>query len=655
MRIAYFLLLAALFSYSSLSAQSETTYDVEYQCICLVDSIAPGNVVQFWRFTQANNPGALALDYEYDLSATYTVAGTVMGCNDYYLGDNVNTGGGTAGTLPIWTSTYTLGNSSLTEGSGVLSSSLTGALKLPAGTDAQDPVWSAGMLRYNTTSNGIQGYDGTAERFLPWADADNWANQRIPFSNGSQLTTSADLYFDDATNRLFINAPTSTSQYAININNAGSGSGINISNTNTAIRINASFPAISIGTGLITFDNNASNGISASTNNNTYWMDINTTGSSGVPARFRGNRPVSFKNQASTGNNACIETNHTKNLNAEFENIRISDDENWSAGNAYANGGTTIGAGLGIYWWYNRKENAAGYRYNACTITPIIQNADSLAMDIGLKTALHINNTLTTVSVLDSAGMLLPLYAAGTLTGTPATSAAFNSSGRLIQVPEKWKTISTTTDASGDVTVTHGMGTTPTSVQVTTTGTANYNTTVHTIGATTFKVRFFDQVEAYAEMYIDDTDPDTISFLAGSTTPAEGTDWTSGDLAGWTYSAGRLTYTGTETARFAINTSISFSFAESNVQIESWIYRNNSEVIGAEFHRQIGTGGDIGNAGHSCIVEMNTNDYIEIFFAPEAHTGDNNLIIQNANVSVQKISGGTIKSQAVTATWHAKT
>jgi hypothetical protein len=56
----------------------------------------------------------------------------------------------TAGTLPIWTRAYTLGNSSLTEGSGVLSSSLTGALKLPAGTDAQDPVWSAGMLRYNT-------------------------------------------------------------------------------------------------------------------------------------------------------------------------------------------------------------------------------------------------------------------------------------------------------------------------------------------------------------------------------------------------------------------------------------------------------------------------------------------------------------------------
>jgi hypothetical protein len=59
---------------------SETRYDVEYARICLIDSIAPGNLVQFWRFTQANNPGALALDYEYDLGATYTVAGTVLPC-----------------------------------------------------------------------------------------------------------------------------------------------------------------------------------------------------------------------------------------------------------------------------------------------------------------------------------------------------------------------------------------------------------------------------------------------------------------------------------------------------------------------------------------------------------------------------------------------
>ncbi len=56
--------------------------------------------------------------------------------------------------------------------------------------------------------------------------------------------------------------------------------------------------------------------------------------------------------------------------------------------------------------------------------------------------------------------------------------------------------ISTTTDASGDVTVTHGFGTTPSQVLVTTTGTTFMTPQVHTNGATTFKVRFFDAAGA---------------------------------------------------------------------------------------------------------------------------------------------------------------
>lgn len=57
---------------------------------------------------------------------------------------------------------------------------------------------------------------------------------------------------------------------------------------------------------------------------------------------------------------------------------------------------------------------------------------------------------------------------------------------------ENFGAISTTTDASGDVTVTHGMGTTPTAVLVTPTGTTAWGVSVHTIGGTTFKVRFYD-------------------------------------------------------------------------------------------------------------------------------------------------------------------
>jgi hypothetical protein len=68
-----------------------------------------------------------------------------------------------------------------------------------------------------------------------------------------------------------------------------------------------------------------------------------------------------------------------------------------------------------------------------------------------------------------------------------------DANGRLSrQVGSFVGTISASTDASGDIVVAHGMGTTPTSVQVTVTGTTPYVVTVHTIGGTNFTVRFFD-------------------------------------------------------------------------------------------------------------------------------------------------------------------
>jgi hypothetical protein len=90
----------------------------------------------------------------------------------------------------------------------------------------------------------------------------------------------------------------------------------------------------------------------------------------------------------------------------------------------------------------------------------------------------------------------MPFYGSGFFTGTPAKSVSVTSGGEFIEVPEKWGTISTSTDASGDIVVAHGMVTTPTSVQVTVTGTTPYVVTVHTIDATNFTVRFYDMTGA---------------------------------------------------------------------------------------------------------------------------------------------------------------
>lgn len=61
-------------------------------------------------------------------------------------------------------------------------------------------------------------------------------------------------------------------------------------------------------------------------------------------------------------------------------------------------------------------------------------------------------------------------------------------------VPAKARSGATTatTDASGDLTITHGLGSTPTSVQATALNNngSNWTVHVHTITSTTFKVRF---------------------------------------------------------------------------------------------------------------------------------------------------------------------
>lgn len=131
-KIAVLLILAAP---AAATAQPGTTYDIEHTCICLVDSIAADTVIQFWRSTQSNNPGQYTVDVTYDMGSAYTVAGEVLSCKDFYLGDNPG-GSGTANTLAMWTGTSSLGNSSVTQSGTILSSSFTGSFRVPIGTNA---------------------------------------------------------------------------------------------------------------------------------------------------------------------------------------------------------------------------------------------------------------------------------------------------------------------------------------------------------------------------------------------------------------------------------------------------------------------------------------------------------------------------------------
>lgn len=145
-----------------------------------------------------------------------------------------------------------------------------------------------------------------------------------------------------------------------------------------------------------------------------------------------------------------------------------------------------------------------------------------------------------------------------------------------------------------------------------------------------------DDVSFWGGMFVLDTDPDTLTFSGGSTTPQKATGLTEGDVNGFTYSSGRLTYHG-PTRYFKVTCYLSLSFSESTTVIEGWVYKNGSEVSKTEFHRAIGTGGDVGSTAFGGILELADGNYLEAFFAPGAHTGDDELIIENMNFTITKI------------------
>lgn len=117
------------------------------------------------------------------------------------------TGSGTPGTLPIWTGANALGNSSLTESGGnVIGTSFTGAFGLATGTDAQRPVGANGLMRYNSTGNGVEAWNGSAAawRYLPWASVASFTSGSVLFADASGRVSQDNSNFSYASDKLYL-------------------------------------------------------------------------------------------------------------------------------------------------------------------------------------------------------------------------------------------------------------------------------------------------------------------------------------------------------------------------------------------------------------------------------------------------------------------
>ena len=572
-KIAVLLILAAP---AAVSAQPGTTYDIEHTCICLVDSIAADTVIQFWRFTQSNNPGSHTVDVTFDLGGSYTVAGTVLSCKDYYLGDNPG-GSGTLGTLAMWTGVNSLGNSSVTESGTVLSSSFTGSFRVPTGTNAQEPVWAEGMIRYDTDDDAFEGYSNSSgsEFFFAEAAAASFTAGSVLFAdaNGRIQQDNSILFYDDSNNEFRVGSTTDIGNFKFQANSSwklgDASSGVSYPGSGQVISFTGVKPDVSLsatGNTCGTFENthSAGYGIRGIAYYSGYFQSHYSTGSPALTLSALGGR-----------NNATETTEYNiLNFNSTDDPIPYNKPSNTFG----------VNGGYNINWRYRIVASASKDVARIGAIVTQINTADtSIITDLIFKTTYGVSNpNLKEVGRFKSGQFRLTQYTGANYTGTPAGYLAVESDGDVIA--------STASDL-----VNAG------------------------------------RPRAYAEMYIDDTDPDTIAITAGS--PADGTDWLDGDTTTtFTVSAGRITYTGTETAVFDIDFSGEID-ASTNLTASVWIYKNNSAIAGTK-RRQAITAATAKNVSTGCLISLATNDYIEVFFDTSTN---GSIYINNANLKVIKL------------------
>jgi hypothetical protein len=117
---------------------------------------------------------------------------------------------------------------------------------------------------------------------------------------------------------------------------------------------------------------------------------------------------------------------------------------------------------------------------------------------------------------------------------------------------------------------------------------------------------------AYGECYISSITATTITTagnfykIAGSTT--------ADTLSNFTQPTNnRLTYTGTATRKFLVNAALSFHGTTGN-DYKFAFHKNGSSILSASIISTTATGaGNLAHVSCQCIVELATNEYIEVF------------------------------------------
>lgn len=138
----------------------------------------------------------------------------------------------------------------------------------------------------------------------------------------------------------------------------------------------------------------------------------------------------------------------------------------------------------------------------------------------------------------------------------------------------------------------------------------------------------------YGEIGIEQ-DTLTLSFAAVTPDTLEGL--TAGLLHGFSMGGDHsLIYTGARQGRFLLNYSVSFTFSEAGT-LTSYVKVNTDIEYKSRRRQIVATAGNVVTVSGSCIVTLNTNDKVSLWFFPTAHTGSDDLTVYECNLALTQL------------------
>lgn len=105
------------------------------------------------------------------------------------------------------------------------------------------------------------------------------------------------------------------------------------------------------------------------------------------------------------------------------------------------------------------------------------------------------------------------------------------------------------------------------------------------------------------------------------------------DLANFTHSTGRLTYTGTSDIEIVARAQMSVTSAGNSKTYKFGISKNGTVLPASILSRKIGTGADVGALGVQAEAQLSTNDYIEVVV--QNTTDATNCTLEYGSIIVQ--------------------